>query len=530
MRDSPHLVRVPINGIRWLVAEEDQERLLAAMRAGWEGQVQRITPGRRVVRVDGKAGPVLLKHFRVHGVGATLKGLLRSSPASQEWTALQKVRRLGLPVPRPVALGERRGPLHREGLLVTEALDGAVPLDAVFFGEDRVCGQARWELIRGAARLLRGMHDAGVSQRDLHLGNILARQTAGTAELFLIDLQRVQVGARVRDVVRWRDLATLHGGCLEASLTDRLRFLKAYLAGPPPLPMDLKALVALLERRGLRHRFRVWRGRRRRCVAENKEFCPVHVGGFFGFTRRASWTETLQYLFEDPRALFVRPGVHLLKDSRTTTGGLIPSAMGSLFLKRYNYQGVGYALKDLFRASRARRVWIVANTLRMRGIPTPLPHAYLERRRFRVLLESYLIIEGVEGIGILEFSSRFREPRSSFLEKRLLVREIGTLVRGLHQRGVSHRDLKGQNVLVREEIVGRFRPLLLDLDGVRLGRVGWRRRIRDMARLARAFADQPAVTRTDRVRFLQAYLGARDRRSWKRFWHGIAMMQARDRR
>ena len=529
MRDSPQLVRLPINGITWLVAEDDQERLLAAARAGWQGQVQRITAGRRVVRVDAEAGPVVLKHFRARGVGAILKGLLRTSPASQEWTTLGKVRCLGLPTPRPVALGEPRRSLYREGLLVTEALDGVLPLDEALFGEGRVRGHQRFEVIGGAARLLRQMHESGVSQWDLHLGNILARPQAGGTDFFLVDLQRVRVRTRLRKATRWRDLAVLHGGCFEASRSERLRFLKAYLEGPPPLPVNLRALAALLDRRGIAHRFRLWNWRKRRCVTENQEFCAVRVGRFSGFARRASWSEALQRLFEEPGAIFTRPGVEICKDSRTTAGGIIPSPRGSLFVKRYNYQGLGYALKDLLRPSRARRVWVLANSLHMRGTPTPLPHAYLERRRFRVLLESYLIIEGVEGLGLLEFADRCHGSGQSFLGKRRLTREIATLVRRLHDRGISHRDLKVQNLMVRGEGLERARPLLLDLDGVRIGRVSWRRRVRDLARLARDFSDHSPLTRTDRVRFLQAYLGSRDRYPWKKLWQRIAIMQARAR-
>ncbi|MFQ5848747.1 MAG: lipopolysaccharide kinase InaA family protein [Candidatus Methylomirabilales bacterium] len=530
MKNNLHLVHMPIDGVRWLVAEPDRKQLAAAARAGWEGQVHRVTVGRRVVRVDGMEGPVVLKHFYDRGLAAALKGLVCGSPASQEWAALHKARRLGLPVPRPVALGVGKGILQRESFLVTEALEGTIPLGATLFGENCVRGQGRWEIIRGAARVLRKMHDAGVTQRDLHLGNILVRSEKDAAEFFLIDLQRAQVGTRVSEAIRWRDLATLQGGCLEAGLTDRLRFLKAYLGGPPPLSIELKSLVAGLLRRGFRHRIHLWRSRGHRCVGDNQEFCPVRVRGHIGFARRASWGKAVHGLFEDPQGPLGQPGVHLVKDSRTTTVGLLPSTAGGLFIKRYNFQSLGYALKDVFRAARARRVWIIANSLRMRGIPTPLPHAYLEYRRARVLLESYLITEGVEGVGLLELADRFREAGVSLLLKRQLIQQIATLLRHLHARGVSHRDLKGQNILVREDDRGRFWPLLVDLDGVRLGRVSWRRRRRDLARLAWAFLGESAVTKTDRVRFLKQYLGPTRRRSWKKLWRGMGRMQVQPRR
>lgn len=524
MKENSHLVRVEIDGVDWLVAEEDRERLSAAARTGWEGEVYRLRPGRLVIRVDGKAGPLFLKHFRSHGVGA-LKGLVRSAPAFREWTALQQARRRGVPVPRPVALGERAGLLHHEGLLVMEALDGTLPLDTVLSGRDALRGPQRWEVIREAARVIRRMHDAGVSQKDLHFGNMLLRP--GTAGVYIIDFQRVKVGKAGRETIRLRDLATLHGRCLDASRTDRLRFLKAYVAGPPPLSVDLKPLSALLDRRGIRHRFRTWERLLRRSVLENHEFCPVRIAGFEGFARRAYWNEIVQPLFQDPGALFTRPGVRLFKNNpRRTTAGLIPSSSGSLFVKRYNYRGVIYALKDLFRSSRARRVWIVANGLRRREIQTPFPYAYLERCRFGVALQGYLISEGVEGLGLHESFCRLRESGDWIRRKRQLVRDVAALVRTLHERGVSHRDLKEQNILVREEASGRLSPLLLDLDGVRFICVGWRQRAREVARLARAFPDRSALSDTDRVRFLHAYLGPKHQHLWKDLWHQIHALQS----
>jgi serine/threonine protein kinase len=237
-------------------------------------------------------------------------------------------------------------------------------------------------------------------------------------------------------------------------------------------------------------------------------------------------------LLEAPNRVFDDPRCHLVKDSRTTKAGRCSSLPDGpeLFIKRYNYQGFLYAMKDLVRSSRARRAWVTANGLQARGISTAPPVAYLERRRWRVLHESYLITEAIEGEGLLEFTRRGAESQAFFREKRRLVSEIATLLRRLHESGVSHRDLKGQNILLQEESPGRFRPLLVDLDGVRLGRVGWRRRVRDLARLARAFRENGAVTRTDRVRFLRAYLGPRNRPAQRTLWDRIAALEARARR
>lgn len=519
MEGDPRLVKVAINGFSWLVSEGDREGLLVAARVGWGGgQVLRMTPHRRVVRVEGRAYPLLVKHFRSRGVLAFLKGVLRGSPALREWRALHEAQRRGLPIPRPVAIGQRGRVLRRESLLVTEALEGTIPLGDYLFRADRPGGSGRWEAIRQVATLLRKAHDLGLYLPDLHVGNILIRPSEGTVVPFLIDLQRVRYLPSLTPEMRWRNLAILHGGCIEASRSERLRFLKAYLDAPPPFPSDLRRLTAQLDRAGRRHRFHLWRARERRCLAENREFVRVRAGGFSGVVRRDRWDGALQDLLRAPQHLLTQPGARLVKDSRTTTVGVIPFPGGALYVKRYNYQGFGYALKDLCRSSRARRVWIAAHSLRMRGIPVPLPVAYLERRRFRALVESYLLTETLQGDRMTDLLDRFVPPGPSFHEKRCLIREVALFLRWMHERGVAHRDLKGPNILVREGGPGRYHLSLVDLDGVQLGLVSRRRRVKNVARLARAFARHPALTRTDHLRFLKAYLGPSEGRKWREFW------------
>jgi hypothetical protein len=89
-----------------------------------------------------------------------------------------------------------------------------------------------------------------------------------------------------------------------------------------------------------------------------------------------------------PNRVLELPGTDVVKDSKTTTVGLNHDLPQNFYIKRYNYQGLAYAAKDFFRYSRARRTWIAANSLHMRGIPVALPLAYLERRRCGILLEA----------------------------------------------------------------------------------------------------------------------------------------------
>jgi serine/threonine protein kinase len=104
---------------------------------------------------------------------------------------------------------------------------------------------------------------------------------------------------------------------------------------------------------------------------------------------------------------------------------------------------------------------------------------------------------------------------------RPLAADLGRIVRTMHDRHVSHRDLKAPNILLDR---GRT-PTLIDLVGVRAGpAVPFAVRVRDLARLNASFLSSPVVSRTDRLRALTAYLGVPPQpgRSWKAWWAAVA--------
>jgi serine/threonine protein kinase len=126
---------------------------------------------------------------------------------------------------------------------------------------------------------------------------------------------------------------------------------------------------------------------------------------------------------------------------------------------------------------------------------------------------------------------------------RRLIDQVARLLADLHQRQLSHRDLKASNLLVSpqawsirhpdrtptEELAGAgqgHQPQVwfIDLVGVtRCHRLSFRRCVRDLMRLCASFHSHPALTRGDRLRFLQVYLarGLHDRHDWKRWWRQL---------
>src|SRR5262249_4320386 len=105
----------------------------------------------------------------------------------------------------------------------------------------------------------------------------------------------------------------------------------------------------------------------------------------------------------------------------------------------------------LCRPTPALRSWRMAQALRLRCLPTPRPLAVLHRRRHGLSYEGYLLAEKVEGARDLHEHLAHLEPLPPAERRarlRRLLDRLGKLVRDLHDRGLSHRDLKAPNLLV----------------------------------------------------------------------------------
>ena len=251
-----------------------------------------------------------------------------------------------------------------------------------------------------------------------------------------------------------------------------------------------------------RRRFHVWQSRQKRCLEENREFGAVRTGTWNGFVRLSEWSDELKTAFAAPGRLLARAAI--VKDSQTTTVGRAVFGAHELFVKRYNYRGAAYAIKDLFRSSRAKRGWKAANNCHMRGIDVALPVAYLERRRWRVLRESYVVTAAVSG----EELSRLLARRGGNLRfKRELIAQLARRLRFIHDRGLAPRDLKATNFIAEQGDPGRCKFSIVDFDGIVSGPVSSRVRAKNLARLVRAAAVNVPITSTDRLRFVKNYLG-----------------------
>ena len=151
------------------------------------------------------------------------------------------------------------------------------------------------------------------------------------------------------------------------------------------------------------------------------------------------------------------------------------------------------------RRSKARAELARATMLAARGIPTPIPIAAGELRRAGLLVCCYGLVRWMpDATDLLRV---WTEARDGAASRRAWTRELGVLVRRMHEAGVHQEDLAPNNFLWRPAQEPRL--LAIDFERTRVGRrVPARERVFALAKLDRHFAGAPASAR---MRWLLAY-------------------------
>jgi tRNA A-37 threonylcarbamoyl transferase component Bud32 len=534
-------------GVCWEVQPDLHGLLLdgrALRLAEWlrDGQARIVKhgPHRTVYHVTLPDLDCHVKHYRLHDTRTWLRELVRPSKARLEYDRALAVAARGIPTITPLATGEsRRGAPPGDSFLVVRTLADTVPLNVFLERTLADLPPSRQTRIRRRLAVVLGefiarLHAAGVLHLDLHAGNLLLRLTdEDEPRLYLIDLHAVQLRRPLDWEVSRANLVIFNRWfILRASRSDRLRFWKAYQQARAAAGWPGDA-PRLLEQDTWASNLRFWHSHDRRPTGSNRYFQRLHAGPVRGHAVRDLDAGLLAGLLADPDEPFRRPGAVLLKDSRSSTVAELDLSVNGVvrrvIYKRFRVTSWRDPWVALLRPSPALRSWVWGHGLLFRCLPTPRPLAVLHRFRHGCPAEGYLLVEKVPAaIELQRFVARLAELPAA--QHRATLRpgidKLAALVRELHRRRLSHRDLKAPNILVTQE-GGPGTPfsfVLIDLVGLRSPRrLSWRRRVRDLARLHASFYRHPALTRTDKLRFLRVYLqwGLFGRDRWKRWWRAI---------
>jgi tRNA A-37 threonylcarbamoyl transferase component Bud32 len=517
-----------------------------------EGRLTVVKTGhmRVVYRADLEEGAVYVKHNLVPSLRSKVRQWIRRGKSRNEGRRTHSLEAIGVPTMTPIALGEQRKRFFLlENYLITSAVTDAIPLDE--FVEMRLHlwpepqrSRIRRKLAVELGLLTARLHNAGFVHQDFHPGNLLVRMPAGDdcPRLTMIDLDAL----RDCSPLGWPDaqvnLALLnHYFWLRCGRSDRHRFFVSYLRARQSVLAHPDRFARGIEQSTRAWAERLWRHWGKRCQRSNKYFKSHRRPQCWSIAARELSPETVQELMENPDAPFARADSVLMKNSRSTTVAEVTLQVGGrpmrVVYKRFNKRSWFEPFLTWFRPSHAWQSWQAAQHLVSRGIPTPRNLAFIARlRKFRedplfwyLPHETYLVtLKEEPSITLGDYIRKVLptlEPRAQRAQVRRLTLALAKLLRMLHERSLSDRDLKTANMLILgDPTAPDVRLSVIDLVGVRLIHpLPDHRRFQNLARLSLSLADVPGRTRTDALQFLRAYLpwGLSPHNDWKSFWRAV---------
>ncbi len=221
---------------------------------GVRGPFERVSSSRfsRVYRCRigffGTVHSLYLKQFLHRSTWDILKHLFRPSRAQRAFKASLMLAENGLSSPEVIAVGELKyGFVPVRTFFITRQLENAASACALLedFTRRPDKTRAKRNLIAAFGETVGRMHAAGIFHGDLRPGNVFGEDTSEGWRFLFLDNERTRRFRRLPHRLIVKNLVQI--GMLHKQLvtpTDRMRFLKSYLARNTRLRKDYKKLAA----------------------------------------------------------------------------------------------------------------------------------------------------------------------------------------------------------------------------------------------------------------------------------------------
>ncbi len=451
---------------------------------------------------------LFLKRDKTKDWMESVKYLFLPSKARKEWFVAHQLQKKNLNIPRPIGWMERvRRGFVKESYYLSEAIGSGVSL----IENSGRLGDC-FPLVE-LARAVKKIHDAGLFHRDLHAGNFLWDGHF----LFLTDLHSAKILKTLSLSQRLWNISLLFQS-LRSTLKekDQSIFMEAYFEEEP---LHLRKKEALLQKTHFymdRIQERHWRSRTKRCLKESTAFSIEKEKGSLYYHRRHLDLEHIKRVIKEHLASFKERPSALVKHSPEVNVSILNDEENSVCVKQFCYPTFWSGFKEKFRRSKGLKAWVAGNGLSARGILSLKCLAFVEKRDWMRLKQSFLLMEALGANQ--EVDQYISKGFGDFKEKRHFINVFVRWLSNLHKRNLYHRDMKTCNISVSKSRE-TWDFYLLDLEDVRLnGKVSEKELFKNFLQLNTS--TPKTITTTDRFRFFGAYLRlnpiVKDRKSFLR--------------
>ena len=438
----------------------------------------RVLPGKRLVgegRLDGQK--VLVKLFIARGA---------SRHFDRELSGIKSLAHAAIATPEVLATGALLG---GGCFLATRFIANAETLQDRWDAAQPAApglGPAM-EAIEQAVRAVAELHQHGLAQTDMHLGNFLVEDQC----LYVIDGDAIESHGdnALPAPVALHNLALLLGQLPPEWDCCQRHLLDLYLKANPARALAAEQLAVEVRKVRLRRLADYLDKALRDCTL----FAVQHTWTRFAVVPRNDQGR-MAALLEDPDCAF---SGELLKDGGSSTVARMQLGDELVVVKRYNIKNFAHWLKRFWRPSRAWHSWLAAHRLRFLGIATPRPLGMVESRFGPLRGRAWLITEHCAGEDLLATLGADGDRLPDPAVRTALLCTVNALV----SQRISHGDFKATNLLW-----DGGQMVLIDLDAMQTHtnqRTWTRAWQRDRARLLRNW---PAGS--ELVRWLDEHLPA----------------------
>lgn len=404
--------------------------------------ILRIMPGKRVVAFGTWNDQMVVAKLFFGQRGA-------KRHYAEELIGVETLLSSGVPTPRLLFHGTAFK--KRVHVLLFEQILDAKNLDDLW--QNKVSIEEQVPLMHAVTIELATQHVLGVLQNDLHFKNFLLKGN----QIYTLDGGSVESYHEPLP----KKLSLEHLGLFFAQLgvgTEKLQhaLFQAYARarGWIVKPADITYLHAAVKRfsrlRWINYQEKIMRS----CTA----FVRVNKPTALIMYDREYMSDAFLAFLANPESAFNQMQTKVLKAGRSST--VIKTVIDgkTLVVKRYNIKDSWHWLRRSLRTTRAAESWRLANLLRLVGVPTAKPVAFIEKRMLGFRNKSYFVMEYVAGEHAGDYFAKYKEDDAHFEKVGL---RVVNLLNNLAKLRMSHGDLKVTNILIQED-----RPILIDLDGM----------------------------------------------------------------